>query len=111
VRDLAKQVDILLVIGSANSSNSNRLRDLAAEICTKAYLIDDAKDLNPGWFDNITSVGITAGASAPEHLVQNVVKAVSTLRQTVIETLSGISENTRFKLPPEVTGEKLLRNG
>ncbi|MEQ1705156.1 MAG: 4-hydroxy-3-methylbut-2-enyl diphosphate reductase [Rickettsiales bacterium] len=111
VRDLAKQVDILLVIGSANSSNSNRLRDLASEICTKAYLIDDAKDLNPGWFDNITSVGITAGASAPEHLVQNVVKAVSTLRQTVIETLSGISENTRFKLPPEVTGEKLLRNG
>jgi 4-hydroxy-3-methylbut-2-en-1-yl diphosphate reductase len=109
VRDLAKQVDILLVIGSANSSNSNRLRDLAAEICSKAYLIDDAKDLNPHWFDNISSVGITAGASAPEHLVQDVVKAISTLRPTISETLSGITENTRFKLPPEVTGERMIR--
>ncbi len=109
VRDLAKQVDLLLVIGSANSSNSNRLRDLAAEIGSKAYLIDDAKDLNPQWFDGIKSVGITAGASAPEHLVQNVVKAISTLRPTTTETLSGITENTRFKLPPEVTGERMLQ--
>ena len=109
VRDLAKQVDMLLVIGSANSSNSNRLRDLAAEICSKAYLIDDARDLNPQWFDGITSVGITAGASAPEHLVQDVVKAISTLRPTISETLSGITENTRFKLPPEVTGERMIR--
>lgn len=109
VRDLAKQADLLLVIGSANSSNSNRLRDLAAEIGSKAYLIDDAKDLNPQWFDGIKSVGITAGASAPEHLVQNVVKAVSTLRPTIVETLSGITENTRFKLPQEVTGEKMIK--
>jgi 4-hydroxy-3-methylbut-2-enyl diphosphate reductase len=109
VRDLAKQVDILLVVGSANSSNSNRLRDLAAEIGITAYLIDDAKNLQPNWFDDIKSVGITAGASAPEHLVQGVVSAISTLRPTVIETLSGIAENTRFKLPPEVTGEKMVR--
>ncbi len=109
VRDLAKQVDILLVVGSSNSSNSNRLRDLAAEIGITAYLIDDAKNLQPNWFDNIKSVGITAGASAPEHLVQGVVNAISTLRPTVIETLSGIAENTRFKLPPEVTGEKMVR--
>ena len=109
VRDLAKQVDVVLVVGSANSSNSNRLRDLAAEIGITAYLIDDAKNLQPQWFDNIKSVGITAGASAPEHLVQGVVNAISTLRPTVIETLSGIAENTRFKLPPEVTGEKMVR--
>lgn len=110
VRDLAKQVDILLVVGSANSSNSNRLRDLAAEIGVTAYLIDDARNLQPMWFDNIKSVGITAGASAPEHLVQGVVNAIATLRPTVIESLSGIAENTRFKLPPEVTGEKMLRD-
>lgn len=109
VRDLAKLVDVLLVVGSTNSSNSNRLRDLATEIGIVAYLVDDAKNLQPHWFDNITSVGITAGASAPEHLVQGVVSAISTLRQTVIETLSGITENTRFKLPPEVTGERRLK--
>ncbi len=103
VRDLAKQVDVVLVVGSANSSNSNRLRDLAEEIGVTAYLIDDAKNLNPHWFDNINSVGITAGASAPEHLVQGVVNAISKLRPTITENLEGISENTRFKLPPEVT--------
>jgi 4-hydroxy-3-methylbut-2-en-1-yl diphosphate reductase len=109
VRDLAKLVDVLLVVGSTNSSNSNRLRDLAAEIGVTAYLIDDAKNLQPHWFDNIKSVGITAGASAPEHLVQGVVSAISLLRQTITETLSGITENTRFKLPPEVTGERRLK--
>ena len=109
VRELAKLVDVVLVVGSESSSNSNRLRDLAAEIGVTAYLIDDAKSLNPHWFDNIKSVGITAGASAPEHLVQGVVNAISKLRPTVTETLSGIAENTRFKLPPEVTGEKMVK--
>jgi len=109
VRDLASKVDMLLVVGSANSSNSNRLRDLASEIGITAYLIDDAKNLNPQWFDNISSVGITAGASAPEHLVQGVVNAIAKLRPTITETLDGIAENTRFKLPPEVTGERMLK--
>lgn len=108
VRELAKQVDIVLVVGSANSSNSNRLRDLAEEIGVHAYLIDDAKNLNPNWFDNIESVGITAGASAPEHLVQGVVNAISKIQNITVENLNGINENTRFKLPPEVTGEKKL---
>jgi 4-hydroxy-3-methylbut-2-enyl diphosphate reductase len=109
VRDLAKQVDLLLVVGSKNSSNSNRLRDLAEEMGINAHLIDDARGLIPDWFDDIASVGITAGASAPEHLVQGVVDAIGKLRATRVETLSGIEENTRFKLPPEVTGEKNLR--
>lgn len=109
VRDLARKVDIVLVVGSANSSNSNRLRDLAAEMGVSAHLIDDAQNLQPQWFDAIKSVGITAGASAPEHLVQGVVQAISKLRQTVVENLAGISENTRFKLPPEVTGEKMVK--
>jgi len=109
VRELAKSVDMVLVIGSANSSNSNRLRDLAEELGKPAYLIDDAKMLNPAWFDGISSVGITAGASAPEHLVQNVVTAISALRATMVETLETLKENTRFKLPPEATGEKRLK--
>lgn len=110
VRELAEKVDVLLVVGSANSSNSNRLRDLASEIGVKgAYLIDNAQSLNPAWFDGISVVGITAGASAPEHLVQGVVAAIGKLRKTKIEELAGINENTRFKLPAEVTGEINLR--
>lgn len=109
VRTLAQQVDVLLVIGSANSSNSNRLRDLAGEMGISAHLIDDARGLRPEWFDHISSVGITAGASAPEHLVQGVVEAISTLRPTYIETMQGDIENTRFKLPVEVTGERMLK--
>ncbi|MBY0408024.1 MAG: 4-hydroxy-3-methylbut-2-enyl diphosphate reductase, partial [Rickettsiales bacterium] len=111
VRDLARQVELMLVIGSANSSNSNRLRDLADEMGVRAHLIDDAKGLQPQWFNAIGSVGITAGASAPEHLVQGVVAAIGTLRPTVVETMKGDEENTRFKLPAEVTGEKRLRTG
>ena len=109
VRTLAQQVDLLLVIGSANSSNSNRLRDLAAEIGIPSHLIDDATGLQPQWFDHISTVGITAGASAPEHLVQGVVDAISRLRPTKVETIQGELENTRFKLPPEVTGEHNLK--
>ena len=109
VRELAEQVDLLLVIGSANSSNSNRLRDLAAEIGVSAYLIDDATGLNPDWFQNIKKVGITAGASAPEHLVQQVVEAIGKIRPTTTRGMNGLSENTRFKLPPEVTGERRLK--
>jgi len=110
VRTLASQVNLLLVVGSANSSNSNRLRDLAAEIGIPAHLIDDAKSLQPHWFDGIDTVGITAGASAPEHLVQGVVEAIGLVRPTVVETMAGEAEHTRFKLPPEVTGERKLRS-
>ena len=109
MRALASQADLLLVIGSANSSNSNRLRDLAAEMGVTAHLIDDAKGLQPHWFDAINTVGITAGASAPEHLVQGVVEAIGRLRPTLVETMQGDPESTRFKLPPEVNGEQNLR--
>jgi 4-hydroxy-3-methylbut-2-enyl diphosphate reductase len=108
VRNLANQVDLLLVVGSANSSNSNRLRDLSEEMGTKAYLIDDAQNLNPEWFDSIASVGITAGASAPEHLVQGVVNAVGKIRSIEVKNMDGEAENTRFKLPAEVN-EPILR--
>ena len=107
VRDLAKQVDLMLVVGSANSSNSNRLRDLAAEFSIPAYLIDDEKNLNPDWFFGVEKIGITAGASAPEHLVQGVVTAIGKLRETEVEELDGINENTRFKLPAELAPKEI----
>lgn len=109
VRELAKQVELMLVVGSKNSSNSNRLRDLAEEIGIHAYLIDEAQDLNPSWFDDVSRVGITAGASAPEHLVQGVIDALSKLCKVHVSLMNGTQESTRFKLPPEVTGEKILK--
>lgn len=108
VRELAKQVDLLLVVGAKNSSNSNRLRDLAEEIGVRAYLIADATAIQPMWFDGVNKVGITAGASAPEHLVQGVVDAIKALHTADVTTMQGTQENTRFKLPPEVL-EKRLR--
>ena len=81
VRQLAEHVDVMLVIGSANSSNSNRLRDLAEEMGIKAYRLD-AATLNPTWFDHAETIGITAGASAPEHLVQGVIDALKKLYPT-----------------------------
>lgn len=103
VRDLAKQVDLLLVVGSANSSNSNRLRDIAAEFSIPAYLINDASNLNSDWFVNVKTVGITAGASAPEHLVQGVISSLGKIKNITIEEIDGIKENTRFKLPESLS--------
>jgi 4-hydroxy-3-methylbut-2-en-1-yl diphosphate reductase len=103
VRDLATYVELILVIGSVNSSNSNRLRDLGEEMGVKSYLIDDEKAINPHWLDNIKTLGLTAGASAPEILVDNVIKRLKELKNAIVQDLSGITENTRFKLPPEVT--------
>lgn len=102
VRELAPQVDVLLVIGAANSSNSNRLRDLGAELGVPSYLIADAVDIQPQWVENARAVGITAGASAPEHLVEGVVQALKTIRPATVSTLPGVQENVKFKLPAEV---------
>jgi len=103
VRELARKVDLILVIGSINSSNSNRLRDLGEEMGVTSYLIDDESGINPDWLQDIKSVGVTAGASAPEILVDNVLAKIGSIRTAEILPLEGISENTRFKLPPEVT--------
>jgi 4-hydroxy-3-methylbut-2-enyl diphosphate reductase len=111
VRELCKRVDMLLVIGAKNSSNSNRLRDLGKEIGTKSYLIDDEKQLNPEWLNGIGSIGITAGASAPEILVNQVIEHLKTLRSVSVKVMDGSPENVRFKLPPEVTGKVNLRAG
>lgn len=106
VRDLAcshkQRVDLMLVIGGKNSSNSNRLREIGADCGVPSYLIDDASGLDPAWLDDIDTVGVTAGASAPEILVQGVLNRLGELRKTSIELLTGIEESMHFKLPPEL---------
>ncbi len=98
-RELAQQVDVLLVVGAANSSNSNRLREIGAEQGIPCYLIPDALALDPAWVAGVGTVGITAGASAPESLVQEVIAALEKLAPVSVSTLPGIVEDVQFKLP------------
>lgn len=102
VRQLASKVDVFLVIGSANSSNSNRLRELAANSNVDAYLIDGVEDIDFDWFDNAQSIGVTAGASAPEVLVKEVINKLEKLFETTIITNEKATENVRFQLPKEL---------
>ena len=102
VKDLANSSDLILVVGSPNSSNSNRLRELAERMGSKAYLIDNSDEIEPTWFDDITKVGITAGASAPEVLVKQVVSRVRELGGDIPVELSGREENIVFHLPKEL---------
>ena len=106
VRELAAHVDVLLVVGAKNSSNSNRLRDLGEEMGVKSYLIDDAHALNPAWFDEVETIGITAGASAPEVLVQGVIDGIAALCPIQLVSTGTVNENVHFKLPPEVLSKK-----
>jgi len=102
VRELADKVDVFLVIGSANSSNSNRLRELAEKQNVTAYLIDGADDIDDSWFDNAHAIGVTAGASAPEVLVQQVIDKLENLFETTIISNEKAAENVRFQLPKEL---------
>lgn len=102
VRNLAQAVDMILVVGSKNSSNSNRLREIGQELGKPAYLIDDASNLKAEWFAGIGSVGLTAGASAPETLVQGVLDGLRALAEITVSTLDGVEENVRFRFPAEL---------
>ncbi|PID34110.1 MAG: 4-hydroxy-3-methylbut-2-enyl diphosphate reductase [Thiotrichales bacterium] len=102
LRQLSTQCDLVLVVGSPNSSNSNRLRELAEKRNTPAYLIDDANDIQPEWLENVKTVGLTAGASAPEVLVQGVIEHLRKRGATVEVQNSGITENISFVLPKEL---------
>jgi len=102
VRHLAQAVDMILVVGSKNSSNSNRLREIGEELGKPAHLIDDARDLRAEWFVGIGSVGLTAGASAPEKLVQGVLDGLRAFRDIDVSTLDGVEENVRFRFPAEL---------
>ena len=99
VRQLAQNIDILLVVGARNSSNSNRLREVGEQSGLPAYLIEDIDDLNPGWFAEITRVGITAGTSAPEAMVQKVLGRLHTYGLSTVSEMDGKRENMHFRLP------------
>ncbi|WP_317932992.1 4-hydroxy-3-methylbut-2-enyl diphosphate reductase [Halioxenophilus sp. WMMB6] len=102
VRQLALECEIVLVVGSVNSSNSNRLRELAERCGAEAYLVDDAEALQEAWFRNKSRIGITAGASAPEVLVQGVVDRLRAMGAAQPQEALGQPENVRFSLPVEL---------
>ncbi len=102
VHDLAKIADIILVVGSPNSSNSNRLREIAEQLGKTAYLIDTAKDMKHEWFATTKAVGVTAGASAPEILVQEVIAQLKLWGGDVTTEIQGIEEKVVFSLPREL---------
>ncbi len=100
VRDLCAAVDVLLVVGAKNSSNSNRLREIGVEMGVPSYLIADGHALDPAWVAGVATVGLTAGASAPEELVQGVIAALRALGPVEVSTMAGIEEHQSFRLPP-----------
>jgi 4-hydroxy-3-methylbut-2-en-1-yl diphosphate reductase len=103
VRELAHAVDVILVVGSRNSSNSNRLREIGEELGKPSFLIDDASALRPEWFRGVASVGVTAGASAPETLVQGVIEGLKQFDAIEICIQDGVEEDVRFRFPAELT--------
>ncbi len=107
VRALAAQVDLLLVVGAHNSSNSNRLREIGEEFAIPSYLIAGASVIEPEWLDGVQTVGITAGASAPEVLVQEVIDYLGQCRDVTVETLDGVQENVVFRLPRQLSDKAL----
>ena len=99
VKAMAARCDVVIVVGSPNSSNSNRLREVAANLGVPAYMLDDAADLRPEWIEGKKVVGVTAGASAPEVLVQAVIARLNSLGAGSVRELEGIAERVTFPLP------------
>jgi 4-hydroxy-3-methylbut-2-enyl diphosphate reductase len=99
VRLLSKEIDLLLVVGARNSSNSNRLREVGQQNNLSSFLIEDVNDLNPDWFLKVTRVGVTAGTSAPEWMVQSVLEKLRVLGAGEAAELEGEREETHFRLP------------
>lgn len=102
VRDMANQVDVMIVVGSKNSSNSNRLRELSEKLGTTSYLIDCPEDLKEEWLTEKAKIGVTAGASAPEELVNQIIEKVKALGGTTVDELAGREENMFFEVPKEL---------
>jgi 4-hydroxy-3-methylbut-2-enyl diphosphate reductase len=104
VKFMAPQVEVVIVVGSPNSSNSNRLREVAEKKGTPAYMVDNASQINPAWLDGKLRVGVTAGASAPEVLVQAVIDRLKELGVRSVRPLEGVEENVTFPLPKGLDG-------
>ena len=102
VRELSQHVDVILVVGAKNSSNSNRLREIGEEAGIPSYLIADGSELAPQWVKDAQVIGITAGASAPEVLVEDVINTLRALGEVEVSTLPGRQENIEFRLPREL---------
>jgi 4-hydroxy-3-methylbut-2-enyl diphosphate reductase len=102
VRVLAPQVDAMIVVGSKNSSNSTRLKELAEKLGTPGYLTDCPEDIETHWLDNVNVVGVTAGASAPEELVNQILARIQELGATEVEEVLGREENMFFEVPKEL---------
>jgi 4-hydroxy-3-methylbut-2-enyl diphosphate reductase len=109
VKIMAPQVDVVVVVGSPTSSNSNRLRELAERLGTPSYMVDCPDDLQPGWFDQRPRVGLTAGASAPDVLVQQVISRLRALGAISVRRMQGVEESVRFPLPKGLGGTGLDR--
>lgn len=102
VRELSKHVDVILVVGAINSSNSNRLREIGAESGVPSYLLAEGSELDPAWVRDAAVVGISAGASAPEEMVEDVIAALRRLGPVDVSTMEGIEEHAEFRLPAEL---------
>jgi 4-hydroxy-3-methylbut-2-en-1-yl diphosphate reductase len=102
VRELSIEVEVLLVVGATNSSNSNRLREIGSESGVPSYLVADGSEIRPEWFEGVTTVGLTAGASAPEEMVENVIDALRALGPVEVSTMTGREEKVEFKLPSKL---------
>ncbi|GGJ00488.1 4-hydroxy-3-methylbut-2-enyl diphosphate reductase [Halopseudomonas pertucinogena] len=102
VKQLASECDLVLVVGSPNSSNSNRLRELSDRMGTPAYLIDGAEEIRPEWLEGVTNIGVTAGASAPDVLVQQVIRHLRDSGADSVQELDGREENIVFSMPKEL---------
>jgi 4-hydroxy-3-methylbut-2-en-1-yl diphosphate reductase len=102
VKNVAEKADLVLVVGSPNSSNSNRLVEVAQNLATKSYLIDTCKDIDPKWLDGVKTVALTAGASAPEILVQEAIQYLNQYGFNDLQEVEVMPENVRFALPPEI---------
>ncbi|MBV8186851.1 MAG: 4-hydroxy-3-methylbut-2-enyl diphosphate reductase [Alphaproteobacteria bacterium] len=102
VRELCAMVDLLLVVGSHKSSNSNRLREIGLEMAVPSYLIADGGELDPAWLVDVKTVGLTAGASAPEALVLDVIEALRQHAEVEVHQMSGVQETIEFRLPNEL---------
>lgn len=105
VRDLCRVVDLLLVVGSENSSNSSRLRDLGVDEGLPSYLVEDGGAIDPAWFDGIEAIGLTAGASAPDELVDGVIAALRKMGPVRVSQLDGVEEALEFSLPSELRNQ------
>ncbi len=102
VRELAKVADVILVVGAKNSSNSNRLVEIGREVGVPSYLIADGSELDPAWLVGKSAVGLTAGASAPEQLVEHVIQALNRIAPVQVSTMDGKKEHIEFRLPAEL---------